>query len=374
MSHHDRLRWMLCIRTGVFTFYNFIMKNLLSLQSRHFLLLLMCLVFALPLSAQSKLTVKGHVVDEQNEPIISATVVVIGQANMGAMTDIDGNFQIADVPSDATLRFSYVGYKTLEIPLNGRTSLTVVLKEDSELLDEVVVTALGIKRQTKALAYNVQEIKGDQLSSRKDPNFVNSLNGKIAGVTINTSSAGMGSAARVVMRGTKSIQGNNNALYVIDGVPIYSLTQEQGSGRFSSSGSTESAADINPDDIASISVLTGASAAALYGSAAANGAILITTKKGQAGAPKVSYAMNMDFGRPMILPEFQNRYGSQGNLLSWGSLIPEGDPRWDVDDFFRTASNMTHSISVSGGTERNQTYVSGSVTTTKGLVPRGCIY
>lgn len=276
----------------------------------------MCLVFALPLSAQSKLTVKGHVVDEQNEPIISATVVVIGQANMGAMTDIDGNFQIADVPSDATLRFSYVGYKTLEIPLNGRTSLTVVLKEDSELLDEVVVTALGIKRQTKALAYNVQEIKGDQLSSRKDPNFVNSLNGKIAGVTINTSSAGMGSAARVVMRGTKSIQGNNNALYVIDGVPIYSLTQEQGSGRFSSSGSTESAADINPDDIASISVLTGASAAALYGSAAANGAILITTKKGQAGAPKVSYAMNMDFGRPMILPDFQSRYGSQGNLLS----------------------------------------------------------
>lgn len=345
------------------------MKNLLSLQSRHFLLLLICLVFALPLSAQSKLTVKGHVVDEQNEPIISATVVVIGQANMGAMTDIDGNFQIADVPSDATLRFSYVGYKTIEVPLNGRTSLTVVLKEDSELLDEVVVTALGIKRQTKALAYNVQEIKGDQLSSRKDPNFVNSLNGKIAGVTINTSSAGMGSAARVVMRGTKSIQGNNNALYVIDGVPIYSLTQEQGSGRFSSSGSTESAADINPDDIASISVLTGASAAALYGSAAANGAILITTKKGQAGAPKVSYAMNMDFGRPMILPDFQSRYGSQGNLLSWGSLIPEGDPRWEVGDFFRTASNMTHSVSVSGGTERNQTYVSGSVTTTKGLVP-----
>lgn len=330
----------------------------------------MCVcLLTLPLYGQTTVTVSGTVVDTADEPVIGATIVVLGQTNMGAMSDFDGHFTINNVPADATLRISYVGYKTQEIPLNGQTSFRIVLEEDSELLDEVVVTALGIKRQTKALAYNVQELKGDDLSTGRDANFVNSLNGKVAGVTINSSSSGMGSAARVVMRGTKSIQGNNNALYVIDGVPIFSMTQEQGAGRFKSTGTTESAADINPDDIESISVLTGASAAALYGSAAANGAILITTKKGKAGTPKVSYSMSMDFGKPMQLPDFQTTYGSDGNLLSWGKPIPVGDPRWDVDDFFRTASNMTHSVSVSGGTEKNQTYVSASSTNTRGLVP-----
>lgn len=210
----------------------------------------MCVcLLTLPLYGQTKVTVSGTVVDTADEPVIGATIVVLGQTNMGAMSDFDGHFTIDNVPSDATLRISYVGYKTQEIPLNGQTSFRIVMEEDSELLEEVVVTALGIKRQTKALAYNVQELKGDDLSTGRDANFVNSLNGKVAGVTINSSSSGMGSAARVVMRGTKSIQGNNNALYVIDGVPIFSMTQEQGTGRFDSTGTTESAADINPDDI-----------------------------------------------------------------------------------------------------------------------------
>ena len=329
------------------------------------------LAFLLPLmvSAQDKVTVTGTVYDELQMPVISATVIVVGQTNMGAITDLDGNFTIQGVPSDATLRVSYVGYKTQEVALNGQTSLVINLVPDSELLDEVVVTALGIKRSQKALSYNVQELKSDELVKAKDPNFLNSLNGKVAGLNINASSAGVGGATKVVMRGTKSVEGSNNALYVIDGVPMYSTTGAQGTGRFDSQGTTEGMADINPDDIASISVLTGASAAALYGSAAANGAILITTKKGAAGAVRVSYALNADWGTPFILPPSQNRYGNDGAIQSWGHRLADGEDRFYLEDFFQTATNMTHSLSLSGGSEMNQTYVSASVTNAEGLVP-----
>ncbi|MDY3099915.1 MAG: SusC/RagA family TonB-linked outer membrane protein, partial [Porphyromonas sp.] len=330
--------------------------------------ILMALFLPVVAFAQN-ITVKGTVTDELDSPVISATVVVVGQTNKGALTDPDGNFTIADIPANATLRISYIGYKTQEIALNGRTTLAVKLVPDSELLDEVVVTALGIKRSQKALSYNVQELKSDALTTSKDANFINSLNGKVAGLNINASSAGVGGATKVVMRGTKSVEGSNNALYVIDGVPMFSTTGAQGSGRFDSQGTTEGMADINPDDIASISVLTGASAAALYGSAAANGAILITTKKGASGAVRVSYSLNADWGTPFILPPFQNRYGNDGDIQSWGHKLADGEDRFNVEDFFRTASNMTHSLSVSGGSEMNQTYVSASVTNASGLIP-----
>lgn len=155
----------------------------------------------------------------------------------------------------------------------------MTLQEDTQVLDDVVVTALGIKRQEKALSYNVQNVKQDELTRVKDANLINSLNGKIAGVNIQSSSSGVGGATKVVMRGVKSIEGSNNALYVIDGVPMFNSVGDEGSGRYASRGSTEGIADLNPEDIESMTVLTGASAAALYGSSAANGAILITTKK-----------------------------------------------------------------------------------------------
>lgn len=311
---------------------------------------------------------KGTIVDEKGEAVIGATVLIKGRPGTGTTTNFDGQFSLAAKAGDI-LEISYVGYKTTSITYKGEKSLKVVLKEDSEQLSEVVVTALGIKRQTKALAYNAQELKGDLIAQGKDANFLSGLNGKVAGVTINHSSAGAGSAARVVMRGSKSIEGSNNALYVIDGVPLLNVQGGGDNFQYDVKGNTDAAADINPDDIENVTVLSGASAAALYGSAAANGAILITTKKGKEGTLSVGYQMTGEWGNPMILPKFQNRYGSNGTLESWGALLPEDYPRYNVADFFQTAHTQTHSVSLSGGTAKNQTYVSGSFTNNNGLVP-----
>ncbi|UVD87607.1 SusC/RagA family TonB-linked outer membrane protein [Ornithobacterium rhinotracheale] len=236
-------------------------------------------------------------------------------------------------------------------------------------LKSVVVTALGIKREEKALSYNTQTINQDEVNTVKSSNFVNSLNGKVAGVTINQGSAGMGSAAKVVMRGAKSIDKSNNALYVVDGVPMLTMIGKQGEGQFASNGSTESTADINPDDIESITVLTGASAAALYGSAAANGAILITTKKGKEGRFSVSISSSTQFSEPLMLPKFQNKYGNDGQVHSWGALLPESYSKYNPKDFFQTPYSYINSFSVSGGTGRNQSYLSAASTNTQGLVP-----
>ena len=223
--------------------------------------------------------VSGRIVDANGEPLIGVSVLEKGTTN-GTITDFDGNYTLT-VPENATLQFSYIGYKPTEMPVSGQASINLTMREDSEILDEVVVTALGIKRAEKALSYNVQEMKSDAITTNKDVNFVNALSGKVAGVNINASSSGVGGISKVVMRGTKSIMQSSNALYVIDGVPMFTGRSSEGGGtEFDSKGSSEPIADINPEDIESMSVLTGAAAAALYGSDAANGAIVITTKKG----------------------------------------------------------------------------------------------
>lgn len=229
------------------------------------------------ISQQANVSVKGTVKDASGEPLIGVSILVKGTTN-GTVTDIDGNFNL-NAPKGSVIEISYVGYVSQTVTITG-SSLNIVLKEDSEQLDEVVVTALGIKRAEKALSYNVQAVKSDELVRVKDANFVNSLNGKIAGVSINKSASGVGGATRVVMRGAKSIEGDNNALYVVDGIPLFNTNMGatdsgiMGTGRAGSEG----IADFNPEDIESISVLSGPSAAALYGSSAANGVILITTK------------------------------------------------------------------------------------------------
>lgn len=220
--------------------------------------------------------ITGRVLDDNGEPLIGVNVHVEG-TSVGSITDMDGNF-ILEAPVGSVLSISYVGYTPQTVKVTGQNTYSVRLVSDTKLLSEVVVTALGIKREQKALSYNVQQVKSDELTQIKDANFVNSLNGKVAGVTINTSSSGVGGASRVVMRGTKSIEQSSNALYVIDGIPMYNFGGG-GDTEFGSKGATEAIADINPEDIESISVLTGAAAAALYGSNAANGAIVITTKK-----------------------------------------------------------------------------------------------
>lgn len=320
-------------------------------------------------------TISGIVKDENGLPIIGATVKVRG-AQMGVVTDMDGKFSLK-TSVGSVLSVSYIGYKTQDIKVQEGGSLNIKLEPESKQLNEVVVTALGIKRSQKALSYNVQQVTSDDLIRNKDANFINSLAGKVAGVNINTSSAGVGGASKVVMRGAKAIEQSSNALYVIDGVPMFNLGQEGGKG-FESSGTTEAIADINPEDIESMSVLTGAAAAALYGSRAANGAIVITTKKGKIGHTEVTFSQNTEFLSAFRLPEFQNRYGTGSQLSSvevadksWGKRLNEVnsygyDPK---SDYLKTGVVTTETVTLSTGSEKNQTYLSASAVNSAGIVP-----
>ncbi|NDV65869.1 TonB-dependent receptor [Bacteroides sp. 224] len=321
--------------------------------------------------------VSGTVKDSQGEPIIGASVQVKG-TEKGTITNLNGEYKLAVSGTGQVLVFSYIGYKKQEITIGAQSVINVTLKDDTQLIDEVVVTALGIKRAEKALSYNVQQVKTDDITTNKDVNFVNSLSGKVAGVNINTSSSGVGGVSKVVMRGTKSIMQTSNALYVIDGIPIFFGRNSAGSTEFNSQGASEPIADINPEDIESMTVLTGAAAAALYGSEAANGAIIITTKKGQEGKLSLTVTSNTEFTSPFIMPQFQNRYGtgSEGVLsptgaLSWGSRLTSANnynynPK---DDYFQTGVIATETVSLATGTEKNQTYASAAVVNSVGITP-----
>lgn len=321
-------------------------------------------------------TVAGRVTDSKGESLIGVSIQVKG-TNNGGITDLDGNYKITTNATNPVIVFSYIGYKIQEFPLRGQNSINVTLQDDTQSIEEVVVTALGIRRATKALSYNVQQISEDELLRNKDANFINALSGKVAGVTINSSSSGVGGASKVVMRGSKAINQSSNALYVIDGVPMFNLGSEGGQ-EFDSKGTTEAIADINPEDIESMSVLTGAAAAALYGSHAANGAIVITTKKGKEGRLNLTVSQNTDFLRPFRMPAFQTSYGT-GDLQnssssvekSWGHKLNAAnymgyDP---ADDFLKTGVVTTETIALSTGTEKNQTYFSASAVNSKGMVP-----
>ena len=321
--------------------------------------------------------IRGQVFDPTGNPIIGASVIVRG-TTVGVSTDAEGRFTL-EVPAPAasqTLEVSYLGYETASIPVGSRTSFAVTLQESSSEIESVVVTALGIKREEKALSYNVQQVGAEDITTVKDANFMNSLAGKVAGVTINASSSGVGGATKVVLRGNKSISQSSNALYVIDGIPMYNFGGGGGT-EFDSRGATESIADLNPEDIESISVLTGAAAAALYGSNAANGAVMITTKKGEAGALKVTLSSNTEFLNSFVLPEFQNRYGtglngsaSGSSVYSWGAkLTPAARTGYTPEDFLETGHVYTNALTVSGGTDKNQTYFSAASVNSDGIIP-----
>ena len=312
--------------------------------------------------------ITGTVVDNTGEPAIGATVRV-KNGQHGVVTDIDGKFTI-DVPKGSTLVVSYIGTQTQEVQVGNTHDLHITMQPTARQIDEVVVTALGIKRSEKALSYNVQKVGSDQLTNVKNVNFVNSLNGAVAGVNINASTAGVGGPTRVVMRGTKSITGGNNVLYVIDGVPMLNKSGgDIGGGRYSSQPSGEGIADINPDDIESISVLTGPSSAALYGSAAANGVIMINTKRGTEGKVKVAVSSSMEFSNPFILPKFQNTYGNKaGSFYSWGNRLATPSS-YDPKDFFNTGNNYINSVTLTTGTKTNKTYISVATTNATGVLP-----
>lgn len=313
--------------------------------------------------------VTGRVVDSAGEPLIGATIMVEGSKD-GVVTDIDGNYTINAAPK-AKLVISYVGYTAQTILVGDKTTIDVTLKEVANTMNEVVVTALGIKRAEKALSYNVQSVGSNELTRNKDANFVNSLNGKVAGVNISKSASGVGGATRVIMRGAKSIEGDNNVLYVIDGIPIFNFSGGRDSGIMGEGRvSSEGIADLNPEDIESISVLAGPSAAALYGSNAANGAILITTKKGKEGRVDISFSSSADFSSPLLMPEFQNTYGNKlGSYESWGEKLATPSSYDPKKDFFRTGTNFINALTLNMGNEFNQTFASVATTNSRGIVP-----
>ena len=323
-------------------------------------------------------TVTGKVVDASGMPVIGAAVIIKG-TTIGTSTGVDGDFSLQVPPpsADAVLEINYLGYEPIAQAVGSRTNITFTLRESAVDVDAVVVTALGIKRSEKALSYNVQQVNSEDIVANKDVNFINSLSGKVAGVTINSSSGGVGSASKVVMRGQKSISQSSNALYVIDGVPMFTTARDGGT-EFASQGTTDPIADINPEDIESMSVLNGAAAAALYGSDAANGAIVVTTKRGKAGYTSVTVSSSTEVMSPFILPDFQNRYGT-GDLnstessfvRSWGNRLNSSNymgynPR---DDYFQTGVTGTESVSLSTGTEKNQTYFSAAAVNSRGVIP-----
>ena len=340
------------------------------------MLLLSVFLWMAPAAAQdAPETVSGTVTDVNGDPLIGATVAIKGTST-GTATDIDGNFQLRARRGDI-ISFSYIGYKTIEETIGANTTFNIVMYEDTETLDEVVVTALGIKREQKSLSYNVQQLKGDALTENKDANFINGLAGKVAGVNINASSSGVGGISKVVMRGTKSIMQSSNALYVVDGMPMRS-SNSTGDTEFGSQGTSEPIADLNPEDIESMSVLTGAAAAALYGSEAANGAIVITTKKGQAGKTKVTVNSSLQWDRALIMHRLQSRYGTGSN----GVYIPTSNMSWGAplssynnynyqpaDDYLQTGFVSTQSVTFSTGNEKNQTYASLAAVNSLGIVP-----
>ena len=322
--------------------------------------------------------ISGTIVDETGYPVIGAGVLIQGTTT-GASTDLDGKFSfvLPEGMEDRNLEITCLGYASQVFPIGSRRVFDVTLQTDAIMMEGTVVTALGIRRAEKALSYNVQEIDSEELLANKDANFVNSLNGKVAGLVINASSSGVGGASKVVMRGQKSIEQSSNALYVIDGVPMYTMAKEGGT-EFSSQGTTDPVADINPEDIESMTVLTGAAAAALYGSDAANGAIVITTKQGQAGKTSITISSNTEVSMPFVLPRFQNTYGT-GNLqnsagsdyYSWGQKMNDSN-RMSYDpgrDYYQMGVTGTESVSFSTGTDKNQLYLSAAAVNSRGIVP-----
>lgn len=303
------------------------------------------------------------------EPLPGVTVLEKGTTN-GITTDFDGNFEfnLKDA-SDQVLVFSFVGYQTQEVPVNGQTKIDVVLQESDIAVDEVVVTALGIKRDKKALSYSSQTISDEDIANTQGVNFASSLSGKTAGVELRESSAGAGGSTKITLRGTRNITSSNQPLFVIDGIPMANYQTSDASGFYGGRDSGDGLSNINQDDIESMTILRGANAAALYGSQGSNGVILITTKKGKNGTTKATFSSNTSITQAFDLPDLQYKYGqtSEGSESSWGE---EGD--YDdsfVKDFFQTGVTTKNGITLSGGNDKTTTYFSYSNAYSEGVVP-----
>src|SRR5437773_1579685 len=338
-------------------------------------------------------TITGKVVSAKDTVGLAGVSITVKGRTTGTSTASDGSFSIVAPPGRVLLQVSSVGFISKEqVVAANQNNIVIDLAEGTTELSEVVVTALGIQRQAKTLVYATQTVKPSELTEARDPNNVlNSLQGKVANALITQGSGGPGSGARIVLRGNRSIQGSNNALIVVDGVPINNTTAGTAGSDFGSIQSSDGASNINPDDIESITVLRGASAAALYGSQAGNGVIVITTKKGVKDRISVTLNLGVVAETAWSLPKVQNLYG-QGNGgvfqdtltsgESWGAKMagqsyvnflgeqrtysPQPD---NIKDFFRTGVSTNNSIGVSGGSDKMQTYLSYTYSNIQGIVP-----
>lgn len=348
-------------------------------------------------ATDSKRKITGKVLDEAQQPMIGVTVAVKGSTTR-AVTDIDGNYQLQTSETAPVLQFSYLGYKTKEVKASGKDAITTTMDVDSKALDEVVVTALGIKRDKKMLGYSVQDIKSDALNTTGDPSVVGALSGKVAGLQMNTASTGLGGSTKITIRGNSSLTDNNQPLWIVDGVPFSDNNTSNASayGGYDRGGTS---LDINPDDIESISVLKGPNAAALYGSRAGNGVILVTTKKGaNKSGFGISYNGNFTWSSVSQAIKMQNRFGQGSNgavnykrnasgdieglngELSFGpELDGHEEYNWygtkspyqytgdKLRDYFKTGFSQFHTVALGNNSEKGHYRLSIGYNDNKGL-------
>lgn len=382
-------------------------------------------LFSLTALAQDK-RLTGSVKDNSGTPVIGSNVLLKSDPSVGTITDIDGNFSFTIPAKAEVLIVSSLGYEAKEISIGNRSVIDVTLIEDIRQLNEIVVTALGVERETKALGYSVQEVQGKQMTEARETNMINSLSGRVAGVQVTGGGSGVGSTSIISIRGDASlIPGNNSPLFVVDGIPISNRTVSNRAEGNLETDYGNGAQDINPDDVASVSILKGPSASALYGSRGANGVILITTKSGKGSGINVTYNQNVTFEKALRIPKYQNQYGQgAGGAFqfadgfgagvndnideSWGpalngQLIPQHDsptssglragdfavrPRnsdgtfadtvtptpWaanpgNIEDFFKTGRTVTTNVSVSGGNELGNFRTSFTDLKGEGILP-----
>lgn len=342
-------------------------------------------------STQQAKKITGKVVDAAGEPIIGASVAVKGSGT-GAVTDVNGNFSV-NAPVGSTLEISFVGYKTAIVKVTNTSSYAVTLQDDSQTLGEIVVTAMGIKKDRKSLGYAIDDVNAEELMKNKSVNPINSLAGKIAGVNITQGGGAAGAGSQIILRGGTSLERDNQPVFVVDGVIYDNSTTVVGNSAFDGSLSTASTQsnrvmDINPEDIENISVLKGPAAAALYGSRAAAGVVIITTKKGKEGAVEVNLSTKYITQWATSLPKTQKKYGrgfaedqytdgkyagttyNDFSYNSWGAPITDGTPIYDnIGDFFQQGGAWDTNVSVAGGSKNSNFYLSGSYYNQDGIIP-----
>jgi TonB-linked SusC/RagA family outer membrane protein len=344
------------------------MKKLFS----PYVLILTCILHWGSAFSQSK-EITGTVTSSEDGSTLPGVNVFVKGGTNGTTTQIDGTYKLKVADTDPTLVFTMLGMQTVEMPIGTSLVIDVKLAPEKTNLKEVVVGALGIEKKARGLTYATQEISGKEVSEVKEVNFVNSLAGKVAGVLVTRGSGGVGSSSKVVLRGNKSIMGNNQALYVIDGIPMNDAVGGQPVDLYTTYDGGDAISNLNPDDIESVNVLKGAAAAALYGSQAANGVIIVNTKKGKEGA-KVNFSSSTTFENAIELPKIQNKYGlTKGSFKptdyvdSWGDKgTYSGSP---AKDFFKTGVNYINSVSLSNGNEHGSIFVSYANTKASGIVP-----